>query len=477
MKRSAWILLVSGLLLAAACARPKSGPARRLPLGDGVWFEEGLTASEPEIETQLVRAGISWVFYPICRVGLQGEGWTAAPLPAPPRPFAHLPVFLVVVGDDSVSGAFHRGESSVAALDNSIWLAVKAALKDGTRYGAIGGVHLDLPFSAAETAAYAGLVSGLRSKLPPTILLSLSLRFAPTSPPDEPLTTLLAAGDGLVAFVAGEEANADPVATDSLEKSWWAGFAPAARGVWTSAGGENRGALPERVLASLTDDTRVKFLQDLGLKDTSDVSFTLVPRENVSVAGFSLQRGDRLTFRQPILSEVVYQLGAGVAGRRFVRGRVLAVSGRSESERIFTLKAFADVLAGRPSAVFLHVSVEGGRGFVQVEVENSSPHASIISSTANWVEVDIPSGGIREVQAGGFDRFEVYGPDRNPVTLGRATIVRFYETLVGGGEKIERARILLRGPGPRDCCTFHFHVLSASGQEVTSEAPVPTPAK
>lgn len=476
MKRSRWTWLWIGLLLAAACARPKAAPTRRLPVGDGIWFEDGLGESDSEVENTIVRAGISWVFYPACRVAY-GEGWNATPAPPPPRPFAHLPVFLVVSSDEGSGGVFPRGDSSVAALDNAIWLAVKTAIQDSRRYGTIGGVHLDLPFAAGEEAAYAKLVAGLRKKMPSTILLSLSLRSTPATPPGDGLKALLQSCDGLVAFVAGIGSLADPVATDSLEKSWWAGFAPAARGTWTSAGGENRGPLPELVLARLSNDTRVKFLQDLALKDTSDASYTLVPREPVSLPGYSFQAGDRLNFHQPILSDVLYELGAGIAGRRFVRGRVLSLPGRLETDRILTLEAIAQVLAGKPSLVVLHVTAEAGKGSVDVDVENVSPHPSIMSAMSNWVEVEIPNGGIREVQTGGFDRFEVFGPDRNPVTLGRATAVRFYETLVSGHEKIDRARILLRGAPPQDCCTVHYHVLSASGQEVTSEAPVPTPER
>jgi len=138
--------------------------------------------------------------------------------------------------------------------------------------------------------------------------------------------------------------------------------------------------------------------------------------------------------------------------------------------------------------VALRVAVAEERGNIRLEVQNTTPHASMISSTANWVEVEVPSAGIREVQTGGFNRFEVYGADRNPVTLGRATIVRFFENLVNPNETIEPAHILLRGTPPRDCCVYHFHVLSASGKEVTAEtqmasagaeavAPTPMPGK
>ena len=82
----------------------------------------------------------------------------------------------------------------------------------------------------------------------------------------------------------------------------------------------------------------------------------------------------------------------------------------------------------------------------------------------------LPFAGIRDVQPGGFDRFEVYGPDRQPITLGLATTVRFYETLIQPHEQIAAARILLTSAPPKGCCPVRFHFLAASGQEKLSDA-------
>ena len=92
------------------------------------------------------------------------------------------------------------------------------------------------------------------------------------------------------------------------------------------------------------------------------------------------------------------------------------------------------------------------------------------------VEVMIPSGGIRDVQPGGFDRFELYGRGHRPLTMGLATTVRFYEILINPHEKIEPARIVVRTEPPKECCETRFHFLGASGQETISDTlPVPTP--
>jgi len=166
-----------------------------------------------------------------------------------------------------------------------------------------------------------------------------------------------------------------------------------------------------------------------------------------------------------------------------MKGRLVVMDGSSESERIFTLAALSDVLLGRPLLPELRVTVRPEAAGVQIRVENGSVHASVVSRTTNWVEVDLPSDHISDVQPGGFDRYEVFDAEGRPVTPGRATRVRFYETLVGPLERISGAAILLRGRPPADCCRFRSHVLAASGTEVAGDwsappvAPTPTPGK
>ena len=389
-------------------------------------------------------------------------------MPPPPRPLTRSKVFLVFDGDDSVEQALERPEA-IAALDEALWLAVKNGLQQTGPFGSVAGVHLDLPFRARSAEGYGAVVAALRARMPPTMPLSVSLRFSPAPEDREKMKTLLSACDGLVAFVFGEGNAADPVAVDALEKRWWAGYAPSARGVWKDARGDTQGSLPEWVLERLSDDPQVEFIEDVSLGDESDEGFELKIRTPVSLGPFSFSAGDDLTFRQPLTSELIYRLESDLAGRRFARGRVIAVPGRSETERALTLAALNDILLGRPAKPELHVTTEAGREYVAISAENVSPHGTVISRTSNWVEVRLPSRMIRDVQIGGFDRFEVYGRDRQPVALGLATVVRFYETVIQPYEKIRAARILLRGTAPRDCCETRFHFLAASGQEVVSQ--------
>src|SRR5262249_2076777 len=158
---------------------------------------------------------------------------------------------------------------------------------------------------------------------------------------------------------------------------------PAARGTWQDASGENRGELPEWVLARLSDDPRVEFLQNVSLKEESGQTLLFRPRTAISLGeGMSFRAGDRLSYRQPLLSDMALPWRGDLAGRRFGRGRVVALPGKSESERLLTLTALVDVLAAKPAKPDLHVNVESGKGFVLVSAENLSAHASVVSHTS-----------------------------------------------------------------------------------------------
>ncbi|MCA1580038.1 MAG: hypothetical protein LC796_01345 [Acidobacteria bacterium] len=460
-------LLAALLLLASACARRSSRNAGRLPAGDTVWLRDGSGEAGNGAETGMTRAGFASVFLPAATLTHTGGVWTAAAADRPPEPFRKLPVTLVLSVLREAPNPL-ADPAGAAALADALWIAAKPALQDAAAYGRVRGVHLDVPFAASAASAWAKAVEGFRARLPRSMLLTWTVPFTPADAEKEAFQKIIAATDGAVAVVFGEGAASDPAIADRLGAPWLAGYSLSARGRSTPAGKAER-ALPESVFARLTDDPGVEFSHDLSLKDDGASSFLLTPHQPVTAGGVRFAPGERVVFRQPSVSDFVYRFGADLAGRRSVKGRVVIVSGRAEADRIFTLAALNDVLLGRPLNADLRVTLEPGRGGVAVTAENPTPNASVVSRTSNWVEVDLPSGGISDVRAGGFDRFEVFGPDGQPVTLGRATRVRFFETLVGPGEKIEPARIVLRKPPPRDCCAHRIHVISSAGPEVARE--------
>jgi len=460
--------ILAALLAAAACSRQKSESARVLPTGDAVWFEDGIGPDEGGVEETLEKGGLGAVFLPAIRLSRESGHWVAQQLPPPPRPMARTKVFLVFIGDDTVSQALSR-PGSAAPLGEALRAGVQSAFRETRPYGAVAGIHLDLPFTGPAAGQYAAVVSALRGKMPEGMPLSVSLRFAPGPEDAEGMRALARACDGFVAFLFGEGNHADPIATDALERQWFAGYAASARGTWTSASGQR--PVPEWILSRLSNETGAEFLENVSLQEESGQTFDIRPRVPLALdATHRLAPGDRLLFRQPLVSDLFARLASDVAGRRFARGRVLALPGRSETERLLTLAALTEVLAGQPALPNLHVATEIGRNFVSVTAENLSPHATVLSRTSNWVEVALPFAGIRDVQTGGFDRFEVYGPDREPITLGRAVTVRFFETLIQPHEQIAPAHILLNRAPPKDCCPVRFHFLAASGQEKLSDA-------
>ena len=468
-------LIFFGALAAAAasggCGRKKTAVSTRLPTGDVVWFEDGAADGAGETEAALARGGFVSVFLPATTIVREGDRWSTVPAEPPAHPFDRVPVTLVITAGEAAKTALGEPAGALAAAD-AAGLAAKSALRDASRFGKVRGVHLDIPFAAANAEAYGALLRNVRGKVPPEMLLTATLRFAPSGPEQEALEKALAPLDGQVAVVFGEGAVADPAATDRLARPWLAAYAPGARGRWTSAKGEER-QVGEGVLASLTDDPRVEFSHDLSLRDESASGFLLTPHESFSMGPLAFHANDRVRFRQPSLSDMVYRFGADLAGKRFVKGRAVILPGRAETSRIFTLAALDDILLGRPLNTDLRVTIEPSRGVVAVGAENPTAHASLVSRTSNWVEVEVPWGGISDVRAGGFDRFEVFGVDGGAVTLGRATRIRFFETLVSPGEKIEPAKILVRRPPPKDCCAHRVHVLSSAGAEVTREGDGP----
>ena len=480
-RRAAGLLLLVGVV---GCPRivQKVSKAREVPSGDAIWLEETVGSEDADVEKQIVHSGFTAAFLPAVRMARGPEGWAATEVAPPPRPFDRTAVFLTVTGGPEISQAAAPADPNAAApFAVRVLAALEAPLKTRALYGSrIAGIHLDFPFAADAAASYGEFLKALRAKLPPGLLLTVSLHFAPEEADRPKFVEALAAADGFVVFVFGEAATASPVAADEIGKPWWAAYSPGATGTWKDAYGEAKGPLAEKHLLALVDDPRLELTNELPFKEEAASGFLITARQPVQAAGTKFGAGDRLSFRQPSLAEMLYRFGADLAGRRRVRGRIVVMPGSSDKERLFTLGALEDVLLGHPLDPDVRVSVTGARSpVITVEAHNANTHASVISRSLNWVEVDMPEGGLRDVQPGGFDRFEVYDAQGKMVTPGRATRVRFFETLVAPFEAIEPARILLQRPASAECCRFRQSIVSSAGPEVktdwTAPPPPPTP--
>lgn len=483
MRRTAAILAATGLL-AAACRRGAEESAAGAsrpggpPKGDAVWFTNPAGAIEPGMPERLARLSAAAVFLPAGVLTTQGGRSAFEPVSPPPSPVSGLPVVLVVRAEPVVAAAL----ATEAGLDPE---GTSAVLADGLRsflpsgaFGRVAGLHLDFAFAAASAKRSGELVAALKANLP-GVFVSIAAPFSPASEDDRkalrPLTDRV---DALVVPVFGLDGSADAAAIDLLGPPWWAAFGAFSKGSMATGA-----PAPEKWFDLLTGNPRVDFENDLSVPDANSSAFHLTARGPVRLDDLSLESGDRITYRVPALTEMLYQLGSTMAGKHHVLGRLLLFDGAEETGRIFPVGALEDVILGRSLAPVLEARVlPAGRGAIAVEAVNRSTHASIVSRTANWIEVDLAPAHPADVVIGGFDRYATYDAGGQSVTLGRATRVRLFETLVVPGETIAPARIALRGKPPARCCRWRTQVIAASGSEEASEwmeppvPPTPTPA-
>jgi hypothetical protein len=467
----------------SACRRAPVAAAAgstRAPKGDAVWFADPAAAGEPGIEDSLRRIGAVALFLPAGEVALESGRWTLRPDAPPPRRLEGVPAVLVLRARPELAGAL-GGEkgASAKAMAGAVAAALKPALAAAGPYGRVVGVHLDFPFTNAAAPGYVAFVQALRAALPTGTFVSIALASPPFADADrKKVQALLEASDALVAFAFRDGETTSPQVVDALKRPWWPAFGTAGHGVRSSADGSPAEGVAESLFDPLSGSPRVDLANDLSQNDASVSSFHIGVREPAHVEGLSLTPGDRIDFRLPSQTEMLFQLGSVLAGKHFALGRLIQFEGSSDAERLLPVAAFEDVLLGRSLAPQLEITSEAlGRNAVTVSAVNRSPHASIVSRVSNWVEVDVAPAHPADVQLGGFDRYEVYDSNGRPVTPGRATRVRLYETLVGPRESLTAARIVVRGALPKACCPYRLRTIAAAGPEVVTDwvAPPPPP--
>jgi hypothetical protein len=415
-----------------------------------------------------------------------GAGWAGSDLPAPARPFARVPVILVVeAADDPLTGAT---EDQAASLGPFLSREIASALARAADFGSVRGVHLDFPFSAASVEPLAAALREARSLLANELsrrtdgtapaarglALTLSLRGRPPSDEKEQdaLRALTSRTDGLVAFVFG--GGADAAFTETLGKPWWAAYDSRTSAMVRKSSGETAGRARESLLDALTDDPRSELRHELPWNVPGGAGFALQATRPIRLGAFALGPGDAVVFSQPSLAELVARVRAPLPGT-LARGRVVVFGGTTEAARVFPVAALADVLAGRPPLPAVEASIDVGDAgrLLRVAAENATPHASAVSRVENWIELDLAPARVGDVESGGFDRWEAYDAKGRAVSPGRATRLRLHETFVAPFERFEPARVRVRGNLPSPCCPVRVRLLPAAGRELQTEWAVP----
>jgi hypothetical protein len=487
--RRAAAVVVAAALAATACRKAEEpsavGQPGGPPKGDAIWFADPAGAIEAGMAERLARLSASAVFLPAGALGLQGGRPAFQPSASPAAPVSGHPVVLVVRCDSAVAAALAtEGGLDPDAAANVLGDGLQP-FASGSSFGRVAGVHLDFPFSAASAKKSGALLAALKTKMP-GVRVSIAAPFSPsTEDAREALEPLTKNADALAVPVFGFDARGDASAVDQLGRPWWGAFNAASQGAVLRAGGSGEGTAgaPEKWLDPLTGNPRVDFENDLSVPDASFSAFHLIARGPVRLEGLSLENGDRVTYRVPALTELLFQLGSTMAGKKNALGRLIVFDGPEEAGRVFPVAALEDVILGRSLVPAMVASVSpAGRGAIAVEAVNRSTHGSIASRTSNWVEVDVAPAHPGDVALGGFDRYAAYDASGQSVTLGRATRIRLFETLLAPNETISPARIALRGKPPVPCCRWRTQLIAASGTEETSAwmeppvPPTPTPA-
>jgi hypothetical protein len=468
------------LCAAEACSRRGRGPGAEEALrGNAVWFADGIGEGDSAIEQTLLSFRCAAAFVPARRLTGGLAGWAGSDLPAPATPLRRVPVVLVIEAPaDPLAGATEEQQETLGAF---LAREVASALARGAEFGPVRGVHLDVPFSPATVEPLAAALREARSLLANELSrkgdsaapsarglsLTLSVRGRPPSEETEKdeLRALASRTDGIVAFVFGGDNAADPAFTDSLGKPWWSAYDSRTTGTIRTSSGERFARAPESMLDRLTEDPRSELRHEVWNADRG-VEFSLQASRPIRLGALALSAGDSVVFSQPSLADLVARLRAGQAGR-FARGRVVVFGETSDAGRVFPVAALADVLSGRPAAPTLRAWVEEGDGsrLLRVGAKNASPHASAVSRVESWIEVDLAPARVGDVEPGGFDRWEAYDGKGLPVSPGRASRLRFYETFVAPFERFEPARVRVRGNLPSPCCAVRVRVAPASGGE------------
>lgn len=479
----------AALGLAAACSRRGGRPGAADALrGDAVWFADGLGPGDAAIEETLARFRCAAAFVPARRLTGGPAGWSGSDLPAPSTPLRGVPVVLVIEAPtDPLAGSTEEQQEALGAF---LAREVASALARGADFGPVGGVHLDIPFSAATVEPLAAALRDARSLLANQlsrksdsasplargVALTLSLRGSPPSEEkeQEALRALTSRTDGLVAFVFGGDNSADAAFTETLGKPWWAGYDSRTRGVIRRGAGEASVRAPESLLDRLTEDPRSELRHELPWNVERGAAFSLQASRPLRLGPVALAAGDSVLFSQPSLGDLAARLRTAPAGR-FARGRVVVFGETADAGRVFPVAALGDVLAGRPAAPVLQAWVEEGDGsrVLRVGAANASAHASAVSRVENWIEVDFSPAHLGDVEPGGFDRWEAYDGKGRPVSPGRASRLRLYETFVAPFERFEPARVKVRGSPPSACCPVRVRVVPASGGEVQTDWKLP----
>ena len=359
------------------------------------------------------------------------------------------------------------------AVAQAIADGLAPALRTGGPFGRVSGLHLDFPFTAASAKRAGALLDALRraaarrafsSRSPPRSLLPRRRKRA------RPLAPLVDRADALVAPSSVSRRVSDPAAIDALRRPWWAAFGASPRAVLVRAGGGAPASAPGSASRdSLRRRPRRLRERPLGLRR----QLLGVPPDG---ARSRARRGPDARGRAtaspigvPALTEMLFQLGSTMSGKRFALGRAPRLRGRAETRPASSRwRRSRTSSSGAPSLrVLVRAFRPAGRNAVAVDARQPvAPRLDRVprrptGSRSTSRRRTRPTSRSADSTATRSTTATV-----SPVTPGRATRVRLFETLVAA----RRGRLPGAHRAPRGRCRLAAArrartLIAASGSE------------
>lgn len=483
-------LVTLAAVLAVACGRRgKDAAATGIAAkGDALFVAEAPALVPEESQADLAAMGISRLYVTAARLQAGGKLET---FPPPPNPI-QLPVLFTVTADEGVAASLLSGAKG-DLVGEALATSLTKPLAEARAWSKVAGIHLHLLPLPQHGETLAAALKALRraTGLPVSVTVRSGFAGADWKP-------LAGAADELVVLALGRRPETgDLMVPEMTEAS--AREMPVPFRLLLVPGGYGRGGggtapggrrIPDGEIDRLSEDRGLDFTFDQVLSNEPGNLYSFKTRSGVR-PGSTLLAADGGAARfqvLPVADLLRTMTSAASWGSAQLRGRVFLVDAVPRDGRLVGFAAVRALLTGKPYQPRLKVEAvprRAGRGDVEflLRVENDAPTPTDLSHYDNWVQIRAEGGAVTGVQAGDFDRFELYAADEpkpRSTTFGRATVVRLFENLFAPGEANEAGPIRISGARPR--LFTRVHLVQPDGQstdlpeeELTLVLPTPEP--
>jgi hypothetical protein len=452
-------LLAAGLAALLALACDPAGRGLSKPRGSVLWITPDAGPVETADLETLEPLGVGEVFQQVGELTWQGAEPVVTPAWTEAAALRHTAVTLVLAGEAPPPEA--DAEAAAEALAGELR---RLELEAQGRGLAPVGLHLDLGLGTAGAEPLAGLLAELGGRVEPPMLLSATLGTEALS--DPAAERVAAAADFLVVFLYGQRSwtSEDPQAweTAAVEKGlerlealgadYLLGAATLGWAIRRDRRGAFAAATTDASLRRLLDAPGMETALGLSLEAGERQVYTFRARAPTRVLGWRLGEAEEVRVVAPTSGHLRRLLGR-LAGLELPHrlGQAWFRPPRPEEGLSLSLTNLAGALAPRQPVPGIEARVEpaerrGRAPAVRVTVTNPGGEPTEIARVeTNYVELTARRGSFRQVDAGGFERYDLLDSATGERSLSRPGTLRLYTSYLAPGESLTSGRITLAG--------------------------------